>query len=140
MLDENHHLIQCILDHQSKGKTAECAQYVSPPPPPVSLGGAEWLQRVQLQRSSRPLRVTLWRVAYSPQVTPQGDRGKFGGQWKCGRRGLLGKPEGPGQTVVVDAPGGQRAPLGRTSCDASQGQTDRRCSSWPPPLPEVFLC
>uniref|UniRef100_A0A9L0RDE0 SS18L1 subunit of BAF chromatin remodeling complex n=1 Tax=Equus caballus TaxID=9796 RepID=A0A9L0RDE0_HORSE len=27
MLDENHHLIQCILDHQSKGKTAECAQY-----------------------------------------------------------------------------------------------------------------
>lgn len=26
MLDENHHLIQCILDHQSKGKTAECAQ------------------------------------------------------------------------------------------------------------------
>ncbi|KAG8513309.1 Calcium-responsive transactivator, partial [Galemys pyrenaicus] len=27
MLDENHHLIQCILDYQSKGKTAECAQY-----------------------------------------------------------------------------------------------------------------
>lgn len=26
MLDENHHLIQCILDHQSKGKAAECAQ------------------------------------------------------------------------------------------------------------------
>ncbi|XP_032206047.1 calcium-responsive transactivator isoform X5 [Mustela erminea] len=26
MLDENHHLIQCILDYQSKGKTAECAQ------------------------------------------------------------------------------------------------------------------
>ncbi|KAM4572058.1 calcium-responsive transactivator-like [Fundulus diaphanus] len=27
MLDENHHLIQCIMDYQSKGKTAECAQY-----------------------------------------------------------------------------------------------------------------
>uniref|UniRef100_A0A8C9P668 SS18 N-terminal domain-containing protein n=1 Tax=Spermophilus dauricus TaxID=99837 RepID=A0A8C9P668_SPEDA len=27
MLDENHHLIQCILDYQSKGKTAECTQY-----------------------------------------------------------------------------------------------------------------
>ncbi|XP_036101811.1 calcium-responsive transactivator isoform X2 [Molossus molossus] len=27
MLDENHHLIQCILEHQSKGKAAECAQY-----------------------------------------------------------------------------------------------------------------
>ena len=26
MLDENHHLIQCILDYQSKGKTAECTQ------------------------------------------------------------------------------------------------------------------
>ncbi|PWA31651.1 hypothetical protein CCH79_00006621, partial [Gambusia affinis] len=24
MLDENHHLIQCIMDYQSKGKTAEC--------------------------------------------------------------------------------------------------------------------
>uniref|UniRef100_A0A8C4QIE3 SS18 subunit of BAF chromatin remodeling complex n=1 Tax=Eptatretus burgeri TaxID=7764 RepID=A0A8C4QIE3_EPTBU len=27
MLDENNHLIQCILDHQSKGKTMECSQY-----------------------------------------------------------------------------------------------------------------
>ncbi|XP_067303095.1 calcium-responsive transactivator-like isoform X3 [Pseudorasbora parva] len=27
MLDENHHLIQCIMDYQSKGKTAECTQY-----------------------------------------------------------------------------------------------------------------
>ncbi|XP_036101810.1 calcium-responsive transactivator isoform X1 [Molossus molossus] len=27
MLDENHHLIQCILEHQSKGKAAECAQW-----------------------------------------------------------------------------------------------------------------
>ncbi|XP_049725557.1 calcium-responsive transactivator isoform X2 [Loxodonta africana] len=27
MLDENHQLIQCILDYQSKGKTAECTQY-----------------------------------------------------------------------------------------------------------------
>ncbi|XP_072800621.1 calcium-responsive transactivator isoform X2 [Vicugna pacos] len=27
MLDENHHLIQCILDYQSKGKAAECTQY-----------------------------------------------------------------------------------------------------------------
>uniref|UniRef100_A0A3B3QHD6 SS18 N-terminal domain-containing protein n=1 Tax=Paramormyrops kingsleyae TaxID=1676925 RepID=A0A3B3QHD6_9TELE len=27
MLDENHHLIQCIVDYQSKGKTAECTQY-----------------------------------------------------------------------------------------------------------------
>ncbi|XP_029689517.1 calcium-responsive transactivator isoform X7 [Takifugu rubripes] len=27
MLDENHHLIQCIMDHQSKGKLAECTQY-----------------------------------------------------------------------------------------------------------------
>lgn len=27
MLDENHHLIQSILDFQSKGKTAECTQY-----------------------------------------------------------------------------------------------------------------
>ncbi|KAJ8016238.1 hypothetical protein DPEC_G00005130 [Dallia pectoralis] len=27
MLDENHHLIQCIMDCQSKGKTAECTQY-----------------------------------------------------------------------------------------------------------------
>lgn len=27
MLDENHHLIQCILEYQSKGKTAECTQY-----------------------------------------------------------------------------------------------------------------
>lgn len=26
MLDENHHLIQCILEYQSKGKTAECTQ------------------------------------------------------------------------------------------------------------------
>lgn len=26
MLDENHHLIQCILDYQSKGKMAECTQ------------------------------------------------------------------------------------------------------------------
>lgn len=26
MLDENHHLIQCIMDYQSKGKTAECTQ------------------------------------------------------------------------------------------------------------------
>uniref|UniRef100_A0A8C2DAF2 SS18 N-terminal domain-containing protein n=1 Tax=Cyprinus carpio TaxID=7962 RepID=A0A8C2DAF2_CYPCA len=28
MLDENHHLIQCIMDYQSKGKTSECTQYV----------------------------------------------------------------------------------------------------------------
>ncbi|KAJ8360839.1 hypothetical protein SKAU_G00173640 [Synaphobranchus kaupii] len=27
MLDENHHLIQCIMDYQSKGKTSECTQY-----------------------------------------------------------------------------------------------------------------
>uniref|UniRef100_A0A3P9NPP0 SS18 N-terminal domain-containing protein n=1 Tax=Poecilia reticulata TaxID=8081 RepID=A0A3P9NPP0_POERE len=27
MLDENHHLIQCIMGYQSKGKTAECTQY-----------------------------------------------------------------------------------------------------------------
>ncbi|XP_027133014.1 calcium-responsive transactivator isoform X7 [Larimichthys crocea] len=27
MLDENHHLIQCIMDYQNKGKTAECTQY-----------------------------------------------------------------------------------------------------------------
>ncbi|XP_061908109.1 calcium-responsive transactivator-like isoform X3 [Entelurus aequoreus] len=27
MLDENHHLIQCIMDYQSKGKVAECTQY-----------------------------------------------------------------------------------------------------------------
>uniref|UniRef100_A0A3P9JC52 SS18L1 subunit of BAF chromatin remodeling complex n=1 Tax=Oryzias latipes TaxID=8090 RepID=A0A3P9JC52_ORYLA len=27
MLDENHHLIQCIMDNQSKGKKAECTQY-----------------------------------------------------------------------------------------------------------------
>ncbi|XP_062897274.1 calcium-responsive transactivator-like isoform X2 [Mobula hypostoma] len=27
MLDENNHLIQCIMDYQSKGKTAECSQY-----------------------------------------------------------------------------------------------------------------
>ncbi|XP_023155009.1 calcium-responsive transactivator isoform X3 [Amphiprion ocellaris] len=27
MLDENHHLIQRIMDYQSKGKTAECTQY-----------------------------------------------------------------------------------------------------------------
>ncbi|XP_020560448.1 calcium-responsive transactivator [Oryzias latipes] len=27
MLDENHHLIQCIMDYQSKGKKAECTQY-----------------------------------------------------------------------------------------------------------------
>ncbi|KAL6119203.1 ss18l1 [Pungitius sinensis] len=27
MLDENNHLIQCIMDCQSKGKTAECTQY-----------------------------------------------------------------------------------------------------------------
>ncbi|XP_075427524.1 calcium-responsive transactivator isoform X2 [Ascaphus truei] len=27
MLDENHHLIQCIMDYQSKGKAAECTQY-----------------------------------------------------------------------------------------------------------------
>ncbi|XP_053500000.1 calcium-responsive transactivator-like isoform X1 [Ictalurus furcatus] len=27
MLDENHYLIQCIMDYQSKGKTAECTQY-----------------------------------------------------------------------------------------------------------------
>uniref|UniRef100_A0A3P8X4V3 SS18 N-terminal domain-containing protein n=1 Tax=Cynoglossus semilaevis TaxID=244447 RepID=A0A3P8X4V3_CYNSE len=27
MLDENHHLIQCIMDYQSRGKTAECTQY-----------------------------------------------------------------------------------------------------------------
>uniref|UniRef100_A0A3Q2E3G3 SS18 N-terminal domain-containing protein n=1 Tax=Cyprinodon variegatus TaxID=28743 RepID=A0A3Q2E3G3_CYPVA len=27
MLDENHHLIQCIMDCQSKGKTVECTQY-----------------------------------------------------------------------------------------------------------------
>uniref|UniRef100_A0A8C7V8N8 SS18L1 subunit of BAF chromatin remodeling complex n=1 Tax=Oncorhynchus mykiss TaxID=8022 RepID=A0A8C7V8N8_ONCMY len=27
MLDENHHLIQYIMDYQNKGKTAECTQY-----------------------------------------------------------------------------------------------------------------
>ncbi|KAM8831083.1 calcium-responsive transactivator-like isoform 1-T1 [Synchiropus picturatus] len=27
MLDENHQLIQCIMEQQSKGKTADCAQY-----------------------------------------------------------------------------------------------------------------
>ncbi|XP_064409689.1 protein SSXT isoform X5 [Latimeria chalumnae] len=27
LLDENNHLIQCIMDYQSKGKTAECSQY-----------------------------------------------------------------------------------------------------------------
>ncbi|KAJ8395973.1 hypothetical protein AAFF_G00026810 [Aldrovandia affinis] len=27
LLDENNHLIQCIMDFQSKGKTAECSQY-----------------------------------------------------------------------------------------------------------------
>ncbi|KAM4737108.1 calcium-responsive transactivator-like [Anableps anableps] len=27
MLDENHHLIQCIMDYQSKRKIAECTQY-----------------------------------------------------------------------------------------------------------------
>ncbi|KAM6924547.1 calcium-responsive transactivator-like [Xenentodon cancila] len=27
MLDENHYLIQCIMDYQSKGKTSECTQY-----------------------------------------------------------------------------------------------------------------
>ncbi|CDQ59344.1 unnamed protein product [Oncorhynchus mykiss] len=27
LLDENNQLIQCIMDFQSKGKTAECSQY-----------------------------------------------------------------------------------------------------------------
>ncbi|XP_018079164.1 protein SSXT isoform X2 [Xenopus laevis] len=27
MLDENNHLIQCIMDYQNKGKTSECSQY-----------------------------------------------------------------------------------------------------------------
>lgn len=27
LLDENSHLIQCIVDNQSKGKIRECAQY-----------------------------------------------------------------------------------------------------------------
>ncbi|XP_077126508.1 protein SSXT isoform X4 [Ranitomeya variabilis] len=27
MLDENNHLIQCIMDFQNKGKTSECSQY-----------------------------------------------------------------------------------------------------------------
>ncbi|XP_028659474.1 protein SSXT isoform X1 [Erpetoichthys calabaricus] len=27
LLDDNNHLIQCIMDFQSKGKTAECSQY-----------------------------------------------------------------------------------------------------------------
>uniref|UniRef100_A0A8C6Y0J4 SS18 subunit of BAF chromatin remodeling complex n=1 Tax=Naja naja TaxID=35670 RepID=A0A8C6Y0J4_NAJNA len=27
MLDENNHLIQCIMDYQNKGKTLECSQY-----------------------------------------------------------------------------------------------------------------
>uniref|UniRef100_A0A8C6UZ05 SS18L1 subunit of BAF chromatin remodeling complex n=1 Tax=Neogobius melanostomus TaxID=47308 RepID=A0A8C6UZ05_9GOBI len=27
MLDDNNHLIQCIMDYQSKGKTTECTQY-----------------------------------------------------------------------------------------------------------------
>ncbi|XP_023682512.1 protein SSXT isoform X1 [Paramormyrops kingsleyae] len=27
LLDENNHLIQCIMEYQSKGKTAECSQY-----------------------------------------------------------------------------------------------------------------
>ncbi|GCB79166.1 hypothetical protein scyTo_0018716 [Scyliorhinus torazame] len=26
LLDENNQLIQCIMDYQSKGKTAECSQ------------------------------------------------------------------------------------------------------------------
>ena len=26
MLDENNHLIQCIMDYQNKGKTSECSQ------------------------------------------------------------------------------------------------------------------
>ncbi|PNJ80994.1 SS18 isoform 5 [Pongo abelii] len=29
MLDDNNHLIQCIMDSQNKGKTSECSQ-VSP--------------------------------------------------------------------------------------------------------------
>uniref|UniRef100_A0A452G416 SS18 N-terminal domain-containing protein n=1 Tax=Capra hircus TaxID=9925 RepID=A0A452G416_CAPHI len=27
MLDENNHLIQCIMEYQNKGKTSECSQY-----------------------------------------------------------------------------------------------------------------
>ncbi|KAI2586393.1 SS18 isoform 17, partial [Pan troglodytes] len=27
MLDDNNHLIQCIMDSQNKGKTSECSQY-----------------------------------------------------------------------------------------------------------------
>lgn len=27
MLDENNHLIQCIMDYQNKGKASECSQY-----------------------------------------------------------------------------------------------------------------
>merc|ERR1712168_3607 len=27
MLDDNTHLIQCIIDYQGKGKVAECVQY-----------------------------------------------------------------------------------------------------------------
>uniref|UniRef100_A0A8D0H3M5 SS18 subunit of BAF chromatin remodeling complex n=1 Tax=Sphenodon punctatus TaxID=8508 RepID=A0A8D0H3M5_SPHPU len=26
ILDENNHLIQCIMDYQNKGKTSECSQ------------------------------------------------------------------------------------------------------------------
>uniref|UniRef100_A0A3B3IA61 SS18L1 subunit of BAF chromatin remodeling complex n=1 Tax=Oryzias latipes TaxID=8090 RepID=A0A3B3IA61_ORYLA len=42
MLDENHHLIQCIMDYQSKGKKAECTQplaaatQASPPLDPMT--------------------------------------------------------------------------------------------------------
>uniref|UniRef100_A0A8D0GXN6 SS18 subunit of BAF chromatin remodeling complex n=1 Tax=Sphenodon punctatus TaxID=8508 RepID=A0A8D0GXN6_SPHPU len=28
ILDENNHLIQCIMDYQNKGKTSECSQFV----------------------------------------------------------------------------------------------------------------
>uniref|UniRef100_A0AC11DY63 SS18 subunit of BAF chromatin remodeling complex n=1 Tax=Ovis aries TaxID=9940 RepID=A0AC11DY63_SHEEP len=29
MLDENNHLIQCIMDYQNKGKTSECSHSVA---------------------------------------------------------------------------------------------------------------
>ncbi|PNI61524.1 SS18 isoform 6 [Pan troglodytes] len=31
MLDDNNHLIQCIMDSQNKGKTSECSQVMNKP-------------------------------------------------------------------------------------------------------------
>uniref|UniRef100_A0A3P9JC41 SS18L1 subunit of BAF chromatin remodeling complex n=1 Tax=Oryzias latipes TaxID=8090 RepID=A0A3P9JC41_ORYLA len=62
MLDENHHLIQCIMDNQSKGKKAECTQCVWLLPSAAAIAVRPLAAATQ---ASPPLDPMIWVSSFS---------------------------------------------------------------------------